>query len=102
MFEYINIVSLDEEIVVLWMNWLTDTQMPELFSNDIIDNLLFSEVLESDSTYKERKTFIVRYILESEEKYKQYKEIYEPLAKKQFFGSYLGYYSISRYFCKMF
>jgi len=95
---YTNIVSLDEEIVVLWLNWMTDVHIPEIFSDNIFSDFVMQRVIKSDSTYQDRTTYIVTYECKSVEKYEQYVNEIEPLARKQFFGSYLGMYSIQRYF----
>ena len=47
---YTKIVSLDEEIVILWLNWMIDVHTPELFSHDIFTDFTIQKVLKSDST----------------------------------------------------
>ncbi|MHC1739180.1 MAG: DUF4286 family protein [Ignavibacteriaceae bacterium] len=95
---YTNIVSLDEEIVILWLNWMIDVHIPELFSQNIFTDFTIQKVLKSDSTYQDRTTYIVTFECESPEKYERYVKEFEPLTRKQFFGSYLGMYSVQRYF----
>ena len=98
---YTKIVSLDEEIVVLWLNWMIDVHIPELFSHDIFTDFTIQKVLKSDSTYHDRTTYIISFECESPEKYERYVKEFEPLTRKQFYGSYPGMYSVQRYFGEM-